>query len=67
MPRMFLLEPQHLSRLPIAQRALVLAHLPRNRRIRLRLLQILHRRHLQRRSRVRGIEDLEAQPALLYA
>lgn len=67
MPRMLLLESQHLSRLSITQRRFILAQLPRNRRIRTCLLQIFHRGHLQRGGRVRGIEYLKAHSIFLNA
>lgn len=64
---MLLFEPQHLPRLPITKRALILAQLSCNGRVGLGLFQILHGRHLQRRRRVGSIKNLKTQSTLLYA
>jgi hypothetical protein len=62
---MNILVSQHLPDLPIAQRRLILPHLPRNLRIRTLLCQELLRCHPLDRNRIVGsIEDLESQPAL---
>lgn len=65
-PVMFLLESKNLSNLAVTQRRLPLIHLPRNGRIRRILLKELLRRECSSDGIVRRIEDLEAQPILLY-
>lgn len=61
---MLLLKPQHLPSLAIAQRSLIFLHLPSNLRIGTSLLQVLHRRYLQRTPRIRSIENLKPRRAL---
>lgn len=64
---MLVLEPQHLPDLPVRQRRLILAHLPRHRRTRRELLQHLGRWFPRRDGIVGRVEHLEAQPILLHA
>lgn len=66
-PVMLLLETQHLPDLPVAQRRLVLAQLPRDLGPGRQLLQRLLRRHGRSDVIVRGIEHFPPQPVLLDA
>ena len=63
---MLLLELQHLPDLPITQRRLPLAHLPRHLRPGIVLRQELPRRHSSGDGIVGRVEDLEAQAILAY-
>lgn len=62
---MILLESQNLPNFAIRQRCFPLSQSPRYRRIRRDLLEILCSRNLGRYCIVRGVEDLESQPAFL--
>ena len=67
-PIMRVLESQHLADLPIAQRRLVLAHLPRELGVRNLLGQELRGRDVAHGDGVVGrVEDLEAQAVLFDA
>jgi hypothetical protein len=62
---MHILKSQDFPNLTIAQRRLVLTHLPRHLRLGVVLRQELLRRLLYRDRVVRGVENLEAQSVFL--
>lgn len=63
---MHVLKPQNLPNLPITQRRLPLAHLPRHFHTRTHRLQNLPRRHPCRNRIIRRIKHLKPQPTLRH-